>query len=138
MAQSDETERGTLLSVFAGLFAILAVSNLLKPLQLMGPDTGFVLFGTLLTGTANMIAGPVAGVYLLVYAWGIWRMRRFVVGMAHAYALYVILNLLLYMYQRIGHADSTEWVGGLVYSAVAISVSSGAAIVLTRRKHELR
>lgn len=138
MAQSDGTERGMLLSIFAGLFALLAVSNLLKPLQLMGPDTGFVFFGTLLTGTANMIAGPVAGVYLLAYAWGIWRMRRFVVGMAHAYALYVVLNLLLYMYQRIGHADLMEWVGGLVYSAVAIGVSSGAAIVLTRRKHELR
>lgn len=138
MTQSDGAERGTLLSILAGLFALLAVSNILKPLQLMGPDTGFVLFGTLLTGTANMIAGPVAGVYLLVYAWGIWRMRRFVVGMAHAYALYVVLNLLLYMYQRVGHAAPLEWVGGLVYAAVAIGVSCGAAIVLTRRKHELR
>ena len=33
-----QTERGTTLTIFAVLFAILAVSNLLKPLQIGGED----------------------------------------------------------------------------------------------------
>ena len=65
---TDQAERGTLLSIFAMLFAVLAVSNLLKPVQILGEETGFVLFGTRLTGTANLIAGPLAGAYLLAYA----------------------------------------------------------------------
>src|SRR5262245_56555962 len=89
----DNPERT--LRVFAIAFALLAISNLLKPLQL-GETTGFVFFGQRLSGTPNLIAGVFFGVYLLVYAWGIWRMKRFVIGMAHAYAVYVVLNLLLY------------------------------------------
>ena len=139
---TDRTERGTLLSIVAALFAILAVSNVLKPLQIMGDETGFVLFGTLLTGTANMIAGPLAGVYLLVYAYGIWRMQRFAVGLAHAYALYVALNLLLFMYKGPPNvAEPSGVVASVIFAAypiVAVGVSTGAAIVLTKRKHELR
>jgi hypothetical protein len=37
--------RGPLLTTFAILFALLAVSNLLKPFQLEGPTTGFVFLG---------------------------------------------------------------------------------------------
>ena len=139
---TDRTERGTLLSIVAALFAILAVSNVLKPLQIMGEETGFVLFGTLLTGTANLIAGPLAGGYLLVYAYGIWRMQRFSVGLAHAYALYVVLNLLLFMYKGVPNAAEPSGVVASVifaaYPIVAVGVSTGAAIVLTKRKHELR
>ena len=51
-----ETKRGQALSIFAVLFALLAVSNLLKPLQLGGEQiTGFVFFGQRLAGTANTI-----------------------------------------------------------------------------------
>ena len=139
---TDRTERGTLLSISAILFAALAVSNVLKPLQIMGDETGFVLFGTLLTGTANLIAGPLAGGYLLVYAYGIWRMKRFAVGMAHAYALYVALNLLLFMYKGLPNVAEPSGVVASVFFAgypiVAVGVSTGAAIVLTKRKRELR
>lgn len=129
-----QAERGNILTVFAVLFAILAVSNLLKPLQL-NESTGFVLFGSRLSGMPNAIAAIVAGLYLLVYAYGIWQMKRFVVGLAHAYALYVILNLLLFMY-----SDAQEAQLGLfylLYSVVAIGVSLGSAILLTKRKTEL-
>ena len=88
-----------------------------------------------LSGMPNVIAGILAGLYLLVYAYGIWHMKRFVVGMAHAYALYVILNLLLFMY-----SDAQEAQLGLfylLYSIVAIGVSLGSAIILTKRKTEL-
>ena len=73
---TDQTERGTLLSIFTILFAVLAVSNLLKPLQPLGDETGFVLFGTRLTGTANLIAGRSisAGVRWIPAKAGIQRM----------------------------------------------------------------
>ncbi len=129
-----QAERDGVLTVFAVLFAILAVSNLLKPLQIH-ETTGFVLFGSRLSGMPNTIAGILAGLYLFVYAYGIWYMKRFVVGMAHAYALYVMLNLLLFMY-----SDERETPLGLfyfLYSVVAIGVSLGSAIILTKRKTEL-
>ena len=44
-----------LLRVAAVLFALLAVSNLLKPVQLWGVHTGFVLFGHRLSGMANAL-----------------------------------------------------------------------------------
>lgn len=56
---------------FAILFFILGISNVLKPLQLLGEQTGFVLFGERLTGTANAIAGPLFGLSLFVYAFGV-------------------------------------------------------------------
>ena len=105
-----QAERGTILTVFAVLFAILAISNLMKPLQI-NEETGFVLFGSRLSGMPNVIAGIVAGLYLLVYAYGIWNMKRFVVGLAHAYALYVIVNLLLFMYRD---APEGQSVGSLL------------------------
>lgn len=64
---ADQTERRGLLSIFSVLFAVLSISNFLKPLQIIGAETGFVLFGTRLTGTANLIADPLAGLYLLAY-----------------------------------------------------------------------
>ncbi len=132
-----QTERGTTLTIFAVLFAILAVSNLLKPFQIGGEETGFVLFGTRLVGTPNVIAGIIAGLYLLVYAYGIWNMKRFAVGMAHAYALYVILNLLMFMFRDAEGADQLGIVGSIAYSGVAVGVSLGSAIMLTKRKTEL-
>ena len=71
-----ENTRGRALTVFAALFIVLAVSNFLKPLQVGGEQTGFVLFGRRLSGTPNTIAGPLFGAYLLVYAIGILGMKR--------------------------------------------------------------
>lgn len=129
--------RGTWLTICAVLFGILAISNLLKPLQL-GAQTGFVLFGTRLTGAANAIAGPLFGLFLAAYAYGIWRMRRFALPMSHAYAAYVIVNLVLW--QMIG-PEPPPGIGymlfGIAYLTVAVGVSLGAAIALTKRKAEL-
>ena len=124
-------------AALAALFAILAISNLLKPFQLLGEQTGFVLFGQRLTGTANMIAGPLFGLYLLVYAIAIWKKKRFALPLSHAYATYVVLNLLLFF----GKNESPPGVGylifGVIYSVVAIGVACGAAYLLTVRKAEL-
>ncbi len=47
-----ESKRGPLLTTIAILFAILAVTDILKPLKLEGPTTGLVFFGTRQSGMA--------------------------------------------------------------------------------------
>jgi hypothetical protein len=133
----SQQERGRALTVFAILFGVLAISNLLKPLQVGGDQTGFVFFGERLSGLANTIAGPLFGLYLAVYAYAIWTMRRIALPMGHAYATYVILNLILFSFR----ATVPDTVGyklfGFVYAVIAIGVSLTAAVLLTQRKAAL-
>ena len=77
-----QAERGQALTTFAILFGLLAISNLLKPFQFGGEQTGFVFFGSRLSGAPNAIIGPVFGIFLAVYAYAIWNMRRFAIPMA--------------------------------------------------------
>ena len=132
-----EEHRSQLFAIFAVPFALLAVSNLLKPLQLGGEQTGFVFFGQRLSGVANTIAGPLFGLYLLVYAYGIWNKKRFALPMSHAYALYVVLNLILFMTNNTRPPGVGYLFFGIVYSVIAIGISVGAAVFLTSRKAEL-
>jgi|SRR5581483_3409965 len=132
-------QRGPALTVFAVLFAILAVSNFLKPFQLGGAQTGFVFFGKRLSGPANAIIGPAFGVFLLVYAICIWRMRRLALTLAYAYVAYVVANLTLFNVRTPPPPDVGPGYAlfGAVYALVAVGVSGGAAWLLMRRKHEL-
>lgn len=130
-----EPRRGIWLTICALCFALLAISNVLKPLHLGGQT--FVFFGTPLDGIKNAIIGPLFGAFLALYAYGVWTMRRFAMAMGHAYATYVIINMTLW---RLGDPDTTpaHVLGGLASAAVAIGVSLSAAVILTRRKAELR
>lgn len=132
-----KTPRGRALTVFAIAFALLAISNLLKPLQIGGEQTGFVFFGTRLGGLANTIIGPLFGIFLAAYAYGIWTMKRFAMAMGHAYATYVILNLILFNFRNTVPDTTAYQIFGIVYAAIAIGVSLGAAVLLTQRKAEL-
>jgi hypothetical protein len=131
----SRAERGRALTVFAVLFGVLAISNLLKPLQLGGEQTGFVLFGIRLSGLANAVFGPLFGLFLAVYAYGIWNMRRFALPMGHAYATYVVLNLIFFSFNPNAATLSVAFMAA--YAAVAIGVSLGAAVLLTKRKADL-
>jgi len=129
--------RDRTLTVFAVVFGLLAVSNFLKPLQLGGSRTGFVFLGQRLSGTPNAIIGPLFGLYLLLYATGIWRMRRYALPMAWAYAAYVVVNLLLFNVRTPRPPGTGYLIFGLVYMVVAVAVSSGAAWALSKRKDAL-
>ena len=131
-----ESNRGRMLSIFAVLFGLLAVSNFLKPLRLTD-DTGFVLFGQRLSGISNAIAGAVFGVYLLVYAVGIWRMKRHALPMGYGYAAYVVLNLILFNVRNPPPPSLAYHLFGIVYSVIAVAVSGGAAYLLHTRKAAL-
>lgn len=129
----EETRRGPVLTTFAVLFALLALSNISKPLS--GGRAGFVLLGTKTAGVANAILGPAFGIFLLIYALGIWRQRRWAVPMGWAYAAYVPINLVLFTTKTPERWQSPFF--GLVYAAIALGVSWGSAIVLTRRRARL-
>lgn len=130
-------ERGPLLSAFAIAFGLLAISNFLKPLELTR-TAGFVLLGIRLSGIANAIAGPLFGVFLAAYAYGIWKLRRFALPLSHLYAIYVPLNLVLFsLISAPADPPPGYRIFQLVYAVVAVGVSAGAAVVLTRRKEDL-
>lgn len=124
-----------LLNAFAFLFCLLAISNLLKPLQL-ADNVGFVLLGQRLTGTANQVAGPIFGLYLATYAAGIFRRRAYALPMGIGYAAYVVANLVMWMTTS-EHAGEGGLAFAVVYALIAIGVSSGAALLLQRNKEHL-
>ena len=128
--------RGPLLTTFAVLFSLLAISNLLKPFQLEGDTTGFVFLGERMSGFWNAVLGPLFGLYLAVYAYGIFGMRRFAAPMAWVYAAYVLVNLVAWNVRQ----ENPFEIGialGIVYFVVAVGVSAGAAMALRQRAPEL-
>ena len=132
-----ESKRGALLTTIAILFAVLAITDILKPLHLEGPTTGLVFFGIRQSGTANLILGPLMGLILLFYAAGIWRMRRYANVLGWLYAAYVIVNLVRYAQLNPPAKNSGELIFGIVYMVLAIAITVGTAITLTRRRSEL-
>ena len=131
------SKRSTALTVLAILFAILAVSDILKPLHLEGPTTGLVFFGKRLSGIPDAILGPILGIFLLTYAAGIWRMRRYAMSLGFAYAIYVTINLILFSARNPPPASHGDVIFGIVYIVFALAFSWGTAILLSRHKEAL-
>ena len=131
MSQAMAAPRGKFLSTIAVLLAVLALSDFTKVLQhANNPDMGFVLFGVRFAGIAgNVIFGTLFGVILAAYAYGIWRMRAWVLPLAIAYAFYVPLNLVLFWFLH-GQQAHPPVAGLLVYLAIAFGGSIGTAIYL--------
>jgi hypothetical protein len=141
MQSEAGTPRGPLLTALAVLMGLLALSNFWKPMAQRfdpGGSAGFVFFGTRLQGGANAIAGPLFGLLLAAYAYGVWTMRRWVVPIACIYAAYVIANLVLFMLNAPQAEQPPPMLGMLVYAAVAIGVSSGGAYYLVQHRDRLR
>ena len=126
-------ERGKILTVCAILFALLGLSNASKPLEASATH-GFVLLGHRLSGTPNLIAGPAFALLLWAYAAGIWGMKRWALPLGCVYAAYVLVNLIAFVSVS---PDVPPLLGMLVYAAIAIGVSSGAAYLLYVRRNEL-
>ena len=134
------SRRGIALTGLAVVLALLAISDFLKPLRLEGSDTGLVFLGRRLSGSTGVVAGVVVGVFLATYAAGVWGMRRWALPVAWAYAAYVTLNLVLFPFRTpqppdagIGYA-----VFGVVYTILAIGGSVACAVLLGRRRADLR
>jgi hypothetical protein len=129
----QDNGRGKALKIFAVLFVLIAISNLSKPFS--GGRAGFVFLGTRTEGIENAILAPAFGIYQLVCAAGIWRRKRYAVPMAWAYAIWVPINMALFTMKTPQNWGSPIF--GLCYAAVAIAVTWGTAILLTRRRASL-
>jgi hypothetical protein len=136
MAMANSRRSGVL-TILAILFAILAVSDILKPFHLEGPTTGLVFFGKRLSGAPNAILGPILGIFLLTYAAGIWRMRRYAIALGYAYAIYVTINLILFSARNPPTASRGEMIFGIVYIILALAFSWGTVMLLSRSKSDL-
>jgi tryptophan-rich sensory protein len=132
-----ESKRSGLLTLFAALFLLAAIEDLLKPFRLEGPTTGLVFFGTRLSGLANGVIGPLVGIFLLIYAAGIWRMRRYAVYLAYIYAFYVAINLVLFTTRNPPPKSQGELIFGIIYTILALSITWSSAIVLRRNMAQL-
>ena len=116
----------------------MAVSNALKPLQMGGDHTGFVLLGQRLAAPANLWVGPLVGVYQAVLATSIIDLRRRALWMSRLYAAYVLANLILFPFRTPNPPTQLKLVAFiLIYAPVALGVAGGAAYLLGRRQHEL-
>ena len=129
-----ERKRGWFLTVSAILFALLALSNFLKPV-LADAHTGLVFFGRRLSGVPNDFLGPVFGLILVAYVIAIWQMRRFALPLGWAYAAYVVANTVLFSMHTTDKPPSPAFmVASLV---VGLGVPIGSAIVLTQKRAQL-
>jgi len=124
------------LKLFAIPFALLTISNCMKPLEL-DPELGFVFLGRRLSGAANVVAGPLFGLFLGVYAWGLWHARRYALPMGILYAGWVPLNLFLFT-TRSPEELGVNSLFGIPYMIVAVGVSLGAVVAMLRYRDVLR
>jgi len=115
-----------LLRVFAVLIAIRGLTDVFKPL---GAGSTMVFFGQLLPATSPV--GPIVGVFMLVYTYGLWFKRPFALPMGIVYALFATLNIILfYLFQPLPGGYGLP--AYLVFAAVGIGVSWGAVFLLRR------
>lgn len=123
----------TTLRVFAILIALRALTDVVKPL---GAGSGFVFFGKFLTGMACYVLAPIVGVLMLVYAYGLWQLRRFAVPMGVAYAALVTINLAVFPILQ-GLPARFNVLAYAAFALVALGVSWGAVWLLLQRREQL-
>jgi hypothetical protein len=126
--------RGAALTIFALLFVLLAISDFAKPF-FHDPGVGFVFLGHKLTGTGNAVMGPLFGVLLVIYAYGIWTMRRYALPVAYIFTGWVIVNGVLYSHIYRGPQPPLYFT--ILANAIGIGVPLATAITLSRRSADL-
>jgi hypothetical protein len=130
--------RGTFLTVMTVLFVVLAISDFTKALQYANNPAvgGLVVFGHKFEGVAiNLVLGPLFGMVLLTYAYGIWKMRAWVLPLSLVYAFYVPYNLVLFWFT---HTTGPRSIGFIVfYLAIALTGSVGTALYLAYHRERL-
>ena len=129
-----EKKRGVLLTTFAVLFALLALSNFSKPFS-HDPQTSFIFLGARTAGTTQAILASLFGIFLVIYAAGIWLMRRWALPMAYAFAAWVVVNMV--MFGARNPQPPGQLLFGLMSIVIGVGVSAGAAVVLRRRQTQL-
>ncbi|MFN2427276.1 MAG: hypothetical protein ABR587_12605 [Candidatus Binatia bacterium] len=134
-AEIDPAPGRIALRTFALLFALMALSNALKPFAYT-EDVGFVLLGQRLAGAANTTAAVTFSALLATYAASIWSERQLALKLGIAYAAYVVVNLVMWSFRK-PEGVETPMLYGILYLISAIGVSSGAAALLWKHRTRL-
>jgi hypothetical protein len=127
--------RGVTLTIFAILFALLALSNFIKPFS-HDPGTTFIFLGGKMSGAANFILAWMFGILIAAYAYGIWAMRKFALPIAYFYLPWVIVNTILFGIRNGGGMQPSVAIA-IGSIAIGIGVPLAALIMLRRRQAEL-
>jgi len=131
--------RGAFLGTMAVLLGLLALSNFTKALQhLRDPShLGIVIFGVRFESiAANLVLGPLMGLFVGAYAYGLWVLRRWAAPLSIVYAFYVPTNLVLFWYFQTG-PDAPPVFGIVAYLAIAFTGSIGTALYLAYHREKL-
>jgi hypothetical protein len=138
-SNTASTQRGVFLTVMAILLVVLAISDFTKVLQHANdPDhLGLVILGHRFHRTfANLILGPLVGLFLLTYAYGLWTASRWVVPISVFYAFYVPVNMVLFWSL---HKLDPPTVGFILfYLFVSLTGSIGTALYLAYHQDRLQ
>jgi hypothetical protein len=139
-----EVKRGWILTLFAILLVLLAIEDLIKPLLRPGTATvsgvrvqgTIVFFGMRLQGR-SMYVGWLVAAFLLVLAIGVWRMRRYASLMAECYAVYVLLNIVIFTATHPLPQTRADLVFAVAYAIIAAVGAWTLAILLHRERARL-
>jgi hypothetical protein len=136
--ESGTESRGTFLTAMAVLFVVLAISDFTKALQYANNPAvgGLVVFGHKFERVANnLVLGPLFGIVLLTYAYGIWKTRAWVLPLSLVYAFYVPYNLVLFWFTHTSGPRSIPFI--VFYLAIALTGSVGTALYLAYHRERL-
>jgi hypothetical protein len=131
--------RGWFLTVIVVLFCLLAFSDFTKAYQYsQNPSVGgLVILGHKFIGVKkNLVLGPLFGIFLLTYAWGLWKMRRWVVPISVFYAFYVPVNMVLFWSLHQLTPPTVRFI--VMYLFLSLTGSIGTALYLGFHRDRLR
>ena len=139
MANQDSgASRGWFLSVITVLFVLLAISDFTKAIQFANNPAvgGLVVLGHKFQGIAhNLVLGPIFGLVLFAYAFGIWNLRAWVLPLSIAYAFYVPVNEVLFWSLHQLPPPALGFI--VVYLFLSLTGSIGTAIYLSYHRERL-
>jgi len=122
-------KRGVILSLYAVLIVGLAVFDLIRPLS----AHHYMYFGWRPSAVQTAILVLAINSVNLIYALGIWQMRRWALPMGCVYAAAVVLNIVDFLLGRYALLSPDL----IVSMILAIALASGSVILLYRRKASL-
>lgn len=129
----EETRRPAFFTLMSVLFTLLAISNATKILQIADDDpiSGFVLFGNrFYDPMANLLLGLPFAALLATYAFGLWKMKKWVAWIAVPYAFYVPTNLTLFwFFQPADNLPPVAFILGYLFLAIGGSVGTGLYVM---------
>ena len=133
MTSENPSKRPAFMTVMSVLFLIMAISNATKILQIADDDpiSGFVFFGNrFFEPLPNLLLGLPFAALLGTYAFGLWKMKKWVARIAVPYAFYVPTNLTLFwFFQPADQLPPVAFIVGYLILALGGSVGTGLYVM---------